>query len=106
MKVDARTRLARLLLRLAEEHGCRSGQSLTTGLPLTHEEVATLMGTSRQTVSLHLAELTKAGLVARRGRLLLLPNPPGGGWRPIAGVRVTTHRRDSARRCRRNKRAR
>lgn len=80
--LDARTRLARLLLRLAEEYGYRSGQSLTIGLPLTHEEVATLIGTSRQTVSLHLAELTKAGLVARRGRRFLLPNP--GGLEAIA----------------------
>jgi len=75
--LDARTHLARLLLRLAEEHGRRDGQGLTVGLPLTHEEIATLIGTSRQTVSLHLSELTAAGLVTGRGRRLVLPNPTG-----------------------------
>jgi CRP/FNR family transcriptional regulator len=82
--LDARTRLARVLLRLAWEHGYRAEQGLTIGLPLTHEEVATLIGTSRQTASLHLAELTKAGLVARRGRHVLLPNP--GGLAAIASL--------------------
>lgn len=75
--LDARTRLARMLLRLAEEHGYRSGQGLTIALPLTHEEVATLIGTSRPTASLYLSELTKAGLVERRGGHVLLPNPRG-----------------------------
>jgi CRP/FNR family cyclic AMP-dependent transcriptional regulator len=82
--LDARTRLARLLLRLAGEHGYRSGQSLTIGLPLTHEEVATLIGTSRQTASLYLGELTKAGLVARRGRQVVLPDP--GALEAIASL--------------------
>jgi CRP/FNR family transcriptional regulator len=82
--LDARTRLARVLLRLAGEHGYRAEQSLTIDLPLTHEEVATLIGTSRQTASLHLGELTKAGLVARRGRHVLLPNP--GGLAAIASL--------------------
>jgi CRP/FNR family cyclic AMP-dependent transcriptional regulator len=82
--LDARTRLARVLLRLAGEHGYRSEQGLTIGLPLTHEEVATLIGTSRQTASLYLGELTKAGLVARRGRQVILPNP--GALEAVASV--------------------
>jgi CRP/FNR family transcriptional regulator, cyclic AMP receptor protein len=80
--LDVRARLARLLLRFAEEYGHRDDQVLTIGLPWTHEEIATVIGTSRQTVSLHLSELTRAGLVARRGRQLLLPNP--GGLETIA----------------------
>jgi len=75
--LDARPRLARLLLRLAKEHGHHDAQGLTIGLPLTHEEIATLIATSRQTVSLHLREFADAGLVARRGRRLVLRNPRG-----------------------------
>jgi CRP/FNR family transcriptional regulator len=82
--LDGRTRLARLLLRLAGEYGYRSEQSLTIGLPLTHEEVATLIGTSRQTASIYLGELTKAGLVARRGQQVILPNP--GALEALASV--------------------
>ena len=82
--LDGRTRLARVLLRLAGEYGYRLEQGLTIGLPLTHEEVATLIGTSRQTASLYLGELTKAGLVARRGRQVILPNP--GALEALASV--------------------
>jgi CRP-like cAMP-binding protein len=75
--LDVRSRLAQLLLRLAREHGHRDDQGLVIELPLTHEEIATLIGTSRQTVSVLLRELTDAGLVARRGRQLVLPRPIG-----------------------------
>ena len=75
--LDVRSRLVRLLLRLASEHGLHDDHGLVIGLPLTHEEIATLIGTSRQTVSLLLRELTDAGLVARRGRQLVLPRPAG-----------------------------
>lgn len=72
--LDARSRLVRLLVRLADEHG-RDDRGLAIGLPLTHGEIGTLIGTSRQTVSLLLRELSAAGLVARRGRQLVLPRP-------------------------------
>jgi CRP/FNR family transcriptional regulator, cyclic AMP receptor protein len=75
--LDVRSRLVRLLVRLADEHGRRDDRGLAIGLPLTHDEIATLIGTSRQTVSLLLRELTDAGLVARRGRQLVLPKPAG-----------------------------
>jgi CRP/FNR family transcriptional regulator len=75
VSLGARGRLARLLLRLGMEHGHREGEGLTIGLPLTHEEIGTLIGTSRQTVSLLLRELTDAGLVTRRGGQLVLPSP-------------------------------
>jgi CRP-like cAMP-binding protein len=90
--LGVRIRLARLLLRLAKEHGERHDEELAIGLPLTHEEIATLIGTSRQTVSLLLREMTAAGLVARRGRQLILPKPTG--LEAIAG-QVDGHRRGS-----------
>jgi CRP-like cAMP-binding protein len=75
--MDARSRLVRLLVRLGDEHGRRDDRGLAIGLPLTHGEIATLIGTSRQTVSLLLREFTNAGLVVRRGRHLVLPKPAG-----------------------------
>lgn len=69
---DARTRLARLLLRLGDEFGRRTDHELVVGLPLTEHEIATLIGTTRQTVSATLGEMVRAGLVARRGRELVL----------------------------------
>jgi len=75
VSLDARARLARFLLRIGAQHGHRDEDGLTVGLPLTHEEIGTLIGTSRQTVSLLLRELTDAGLVRRRDGQLVLPNP-------------------------------
>ncbi len=72
---DARRRLARFLLRVATKHGQRDGEGLTVALPLTHAEIASGIGTSRQTVSRFLRELIDAGLVTRSGGQLVLPDP-------------------------------
>ena len=69
---DARTRLARVLLRLAEEFGGKTNHDLAVGLPLTEQEIATLIGTTRQTVSLLLSEMLRAGVVVRRARGLVV----------------------------------
>lgn len=69
------SRLAHLLLRLAEEFGRRVGDRLAVGLPLTQDEVATLIGTTRQTVNAALREMINAGLLAREGREFVILNP-------------------------------
>jgi len=73
--LDARRRLARFLLRVATKHGQPDGKGLTLALPLTHAEIASGIGTSRQTVSRFLKELINAGLVTRSGGELVLPDP-------------------------------
>ena len=73
--LDARQRLARFLLRIARQHGQRDGEGLTVGLSLTHAEIASVIGASRQTVSVHLGELSSAGLITRRGGQLDIPDP-------------------------------
>jgi CRP/FNR family transcriptional regulator len=73
--LDARRRLARFLLRAARKHGQRDGECLTVGLSLTHAEIASVIGTSRQTVTLHLNEFRRAGLITRRGGQLDLADP-------------------------------
>ncbi len=81
---DARTRLARLLLRLADEFGRRRDHALDVGLPLTEQEIASLIGTTRQTVSVALGEMIRGGLVARRARELVVADPRA--LRELAGV--------------------
>ena len=58
---SARRRLARILLRLADNFSS-SGRTDSVDLSLTHEELATLAGTSRPTVSIALGEFEDAGL--------------------------------------------
>lgn len=69
---DVRSRLAHLFLRLGDEFGTTGERGVTVELSLTHRELATLVGASRQTVSVALAELTEAGAIERRRRETVL----------------------------------
>lgn len=69
------SRLARLLLRLAEEYGREVGGRISVELQLTQDELAMLIGATRQTVSLALREMIGAGLIEREDRQLVLANP-------------------------------
>jgi CRP-like cAMP-binding protein len=74
---DVPGRLASLLLRLGEESGTRSGDRISLGLRLTQEEIAKLIGTTRQSASVALRELIEAGLIQREDRDITLVNLPG-----------------------------
>jgi CRP-like cAMP-binding protein len=81
---DARTRLARALLRLADDFGTRANHGVAVGLPLTGQEVAAMIGATRQTVSAALGEMVRAGLVARRAGEVVVRDPRG--LRELAAV--------------------
>jgi CRP-like cAMP-binding protein len=72
---DAPTRLARLLVRLGDEFGEWMDGGLALRLPLTQQEMAMLIGTTRQTVSAALGQLVRAGVVARDQRQLRVKDP-------------------------------
>ena len=66
-------RLARTLLRLAEQEGDRMPDGrIRLARPVTHETLANLIGTSRETVSAQMRRFARAGLLAYSGRNLLL----------------------------------
>ncbi|GEM_PF-2313252 len=59
---DVRTRICKLLFSLYEKSGDkRTGQ---IRIPLTHQDIANLVASSRETASLHLSELKKNGVIA------------------------------------------
>jgi CRP/FNR family transcriptional regulator len=66
-------RLVHLIERLAVEHGkpCEGGIELT--IRLTHADIASLVGSTRETVSLELARLIRAGRLKQRGQMLVVP---------------------------------
>lgn len=68
-------RVASLLLRLGEEFGRKTGDRISVGLRLTQDEIAKLIGTTRQTVSVVLREMMDAGLIEREDGELVLVNP-------------------------------
>jgi CRP/FNR family transcriptional regulator len=69
---DVPTRLARVLLRLAEEHGEPTPEGVLIDLPLTHQELAELIGSTRETTSLTLGAFTREGLLTRQRRRFLV----------------------------------
>jgi CRP/FNR family cyclic AMP-dependent transcriptional regulator len=70
---DARSRLANIILQLGEEFGFQEGGHIVVPLRLTHAELATLIGTSRPTVSIFLGEFEDENIVTRsEGRLIVL----------------------------------
>jgi CRP/FNR family transcriptional regulator len=61
---DAYTRIAKLLLRLASRYGVRDGEDVRLSIPLTHQEIADMVGTTRQTVTTVLNELKRIGALS------------------------------------------
>jgi len=65
-------RLALTLLKLSKAHGEEEKGSTSIALPLTHQILADMIGTSRETVSRHLGRLKRMGLVRQQGRTIFI----------------------------------
>jgi CRP/FNR family cyclic AMP-dependent transcriptional regulator len=62
---NVRDRLLRALRRIAAQWGERSGAGQRVRVKLTHHEMATFVGSTRETVTLQLAVLMRAGAISR-----------------------------------------
>ena len=65
-------RLAKVLLKLGAEHGAKTPKGTALSIRLTHEEIANLIGTTRETVSKQMGRFRRMGLIRREGKALLL----------------------------------
>jgi CRP/FNR family transcriptional regulator len=63
-----------LLLYYAKNFGVDQDSRLRMSVPITHKEVASWIGTTRETASLQMELLKKKGLVGYEGRTLIIPN--------------------------------
>lgn len=72
---DLRTRLLRRLHELACQHGAPEVDGVRLRVPLTQEELARMVGASREAVNRTLGSLTARGLVRTNGRVVLIPDP-------------------------------
>lgn len=71
--LPSRERLLRLLLELIEDHGERHGNRCEIRLPLSHQDLASLIGITREMVSHVLGALQAEGLVqVQRRRITVL----------------------------------
>jgi CRP/FNR family cyclic AMP-dependent transcriptional regulator len=74
---DVGSKLAELLLRLGAEHGVENKKGLILGLKITHQEMANLIGSTRETVSLTLSQFKRKGFIATEGRKVILADSEG-----------------------------
>jgi CRP/FNR family cyclic AMP-dependent transcriptional regulator len=68
-------RLMKLLERLVAEHGVQAPEGRLIDVRLTHADIASLIGSTRETVSSLLAQFVRDGRIAMRGRQILLLHP-------------------------------
>jgi CRP/FNR family transcriptional regulator len=71
---DVPTRLARLLTRLASEYGSAVPEGTVIDLPLTHQEVANLIGATRETTTATLNDFRRAGMLSLGRKRIVITN--------------------------------
>ena len=71
---NLRARIAHILLELAEDFGREDGKGIAIDLALSQQELAALVGATRQSVNLCLREMREAGLVRYRNRRFAVPD--------------------------------
>jgi CRP/FNR family transcriptional regulator len=77
LSVSAAEKLARLLLRLGDEFGECTTTGIRLQMLLTHEEIAQMIGSSRETVTRTLGELRRKHIVSLADNAILLRNRKG-----------------------------
>lgn len=71
----AESRLARVLLRLAHNYGSRAGGLVEIRVRVSHQELADMIGSSRQTVNALLHQFSNSGWIHLKGRTFSIVSP-------------------------------
>lgn len=74
---DVPARLAHLLLELSKSDGAQEPRGIRIKAKLTHQEMANLIGCSRETVSATLGQFRDEGLLQLDGRTMTILDPKG-----------------------------
>ncbi|MFH1130366.1 MAG: Crp/Fnr family transcriptional regulator [Pseudomonadota bacterium] len=69
---DVNTKIAELLLSLSVERGVEVENGILLDVKITHQEMANLIGSTRETVSLTLAQFKRSGLIRFEGRKIVI----------------------------------
>jgi CRP/FNR family transcriptional regulator, cyclic AMP receptor protein len=65
-------RLYRVLVTVAQEHGKKNDKGITLPMPLTHEDLAFLVGAHRVSITRAMKELQNSGQIIRKGKYLII----------------------------------
>lgn len=89
---DVPARLAHLLLDFSKKFGVKEGEGVSIGVRITHKEIANLIGSTRETVSMTLGEFKRQGFIAMEGKKILILKEDGlslmGSTEPYFNNRV------------------
>lgn len=69
---DVTSKLAELLLRLGDEYGVDDSRGTLVALKITHQELANLIGSTRETVSLTLSQFKRKKYICTEGRKVII----------------------------------
>lgn len=70
----AYTKVASTIFLCAKRFGAKRGSDVVVDLPLTHKDISTLVGITRETTCLEMKKLERKGLIAHYGRILVIKN--------------------------------
>lgn len=71
---DVRTRLITIFKDLAQKYGVSVKNGIKISIQLSHKDLASLIGASRETVTLELNNLKRSGDILRDGKYFILPS--------------------------------
>ena len=70
-------RLEKLLVELSERYGRPEAAGVLIDLTLPHREIASIVGSTRESVTVRLNDMRRAGMIEFVDRKILLKHPPG-----------------------------
>lgn len=71
---NAYQKVASILVICAERFGIKKGKNIVISLPLTHKDVADLIGLTRETTSVEIKKLEKRGICSKKGKFFYVEN--------------------------------
>lgn len=90
---DVSSRVIKLITRLSARYGKHQDQHICLQIQLTHQEMADMIGTSRQTISSEIGKLRKQGILRVENHLIHIERPDLlASLSGASGVPVTAHR--------------
>lgn len=73
--LDVGGRLAKKLLELASNHGVKRDDGMLLDVNITQEQLANMIGVTRESVNRNLGAFRRQGLIANQGRRIILRDP-------------------------------
>lgn len=69
---NAYSKVASILLMCGERFGTRQGKTVTIDLPLTHRDIASLVGMTRETTSIEIKKLEDKNIISHKKHVLVI----------------------------------